>query len=199
MPYSILMSNYGGVQLSKHGKRFLKRIGGAVVLDKLNDELLSLHRLRYDDTIRLNGRVLHRIGDGLSRVVYGMDDVVLKFPQSANNRDNLNEWLMYDEMKRIGLHKNFATPVALLDGYRYGVVMVAEYVSGVGHRLNQDELTRKMKKRGSKVVALDLHNGNVRSGRVIDYGHFHTWDGTSKRKAEELREKLTIANRYLVD
>lgn len=202
------MSNYAGVTLSSHSKRYLKEVGGAAFLDKLNEDLL-IHVTDevgvYRD-LMVNGTTLANLNRGASRIAFRYKNLVFKFPKERSN-DNVNEWLVYQEMRRIKMHKHFAASVALLDGYRYGLVLVAEFVPGrYGEWMDVQEFSRKLSRRGTTVKAADLHEENNLNGKILDYGHFYGGNdfdaavgfGSSSASVKHFIDKLQMKNKFAV-
>lgn len=198
------MSDYKstGVRYGKHSKRYLKEVGGLRFLDTLNDALLTVTSAQASDncygTLDLgNGLVLQGLGSGLFRSAYRYKNIVIKFTRGRMVADSVNEWEVYQEAMKTGMHKHLSACIAILD-WPYGTVTVYEYIDGVENRENVRKVSRglsaKLYKAGSKLVAFDLHGGNIRGSKVIDYGLF---EGVEEATQATLRQVLP-QNKYVV-
>lgn len=201
------MSSYQskGVRYGKHSKKFLREYGGLSFLDRLNEALLTLSQddirraTRYEsnETITLAGLPLSFIGSGVFRSSFRLGNLVIKFPRGESVKDNVTEWEVYQEAVKIGMHRNLAACIALLDGWPYGPVTLYEFVPGHetwGKGGMELRLTKRFSSRGSSISAHDLHGGNVRGRKVIDYGLF---DGKREEVARTMKE-VSPSRKYLI-
>lgn len=198
------MSDYKstGIRYGKHSKRYLKEVGGLRFLDILNDALLTVtvrdaSDNRYNSLNLGNGLVLEGLGAGVSRSAYRYRNIVIKFTLGREVADSVNEWEVYQEAMKTGMHKYLAACIAILD-WPYGTVTIYEYIQGGENWDNARKVHRtlsaKLYKSGSKLVAWDLHGGNIRGHKVIDYGLF---DGVKEETRSTLRQVLP-RNKYVV-
>lgn len=194
-----------GVRYGKHSKKFVRALGGIAFLDRLNDALLTVTEAdvraaaRGMEVLTLAGHELEFLGSGVFRNSFLLGgSLVVKFPRRENIKDNVKEWEIYLEAVRVGLQKNFAACVALLDGWTHGPVTVYEYLPGhdtwnSGAKM-QLRLTKKFSSRGASIEAHDLHGGNVRGEKVIDYGLFRGQEEQTHRTMKE----VSPSRKYLI-
>ena len=181
--YHKSMNNYQrvGPFFSPNAKHYLREIGGLSVVDDINADLILLPE-RNGHNISLGGLDFTFIGRGSDRAVYRHRNIVLKLQTTEIKRwGNVTEWTVYQEAYKMGIHRHFAATVALLTGWRYGAVILQEYVSS--NRTYTYEEARKFDNQYNRILdkaenntlvirAWDIHHMNKIGNKVIDYGRF---------------------------
>lgn len=197
------MKSSTGVHYGKHSRKYLRPHGGLSFLDRLNDALLTLTEdelstAKYDRELTLsNGMTLQYLGSGVYRSSFRYGNLVVKFPKGIDaSHDNVNEWEIYQEALRVGMAGSLAACIAMLDGWPFGVVTVYEYVPGkeTWGGMSERKMSLRFSRKGANVRAHDLHGGNVRGRKVIDYGLF---EFRSRREVDEAVDKVLPENKYV--
>lgn len=177
------------MEIMRTAKRHLRDFGGIKFLDDINYGLLTLGMLCDDkgddyflpDSIGVGGEEWFFLGAGADRIVYHNGVFVLKFTSNgtySNREANRKEFEVYKRVVGTPVAKFFAPSIALMDEYRFGDVLFAKKVPGETPFFDQvmaleAKVDSALLSLGVQVSANDMHTGNVRSGKIIDYGRFY--------------------------
>lgn len=158
---------------------------------RLNRALAKLPHIEDDLPETFAGLPVTYLGDGIHRVTYQLGDKwVLKFPcadwaedQASANSVNITEYMLSKLFRKAGLLDYFAETYAVLTGFSLGPVLLSEYIpEEIDDSLVADweylEIEDSYLNRLADIlepidVALfDIHTGNIRGKKVVDYGSF---------------------------